>query len=89
MHLIQDKWSNGYNYALFLSALYEELKSRKIESQFDGELGIYVQHYLYAKGYIVSFSNGKFKITNDGTNKVLFESQSDDPILETVEFISR
>lgn len=88
MHLIQNKWSNGYNYALFLSALYEELKSRKIESQFDGELGIHVQHYLYAKGYTVSFSNEKFKVAN-GTNKVVFESQSDDPILETAEFISR
>ncbi|SEP23143.1 MULTISPECIES: DUF262 domain-containing protein [unclassified Paenibacillus] len=88
MHLIQNKWSNGYNYALFLSALYEELKSRKIKSQFDAELGIYVQHYLYVKGYTVSFSNGKFTVTN-GTNKVVYESQTDDPILETAEFISR
>ncbi|MNF09902.1 hypothetical protein D3C80_2106880 [compost metagenome] len=68
--------------------MYEELKSRKIRSQFDGELGIYVQHYLYVKGYTVSFSNGKFTVAN-GTNKVVFESQTDDPILETAEFISR
>lgn len=88
MHLIQNKWSNGYNYALFLSALYEELKSRNIESQFDGELGSYVQHCLYAMGYTIIFSNGKFNVKNE-TNKVVFESQSDDPILETVEFISK
>ncbi|WP_312648991.1 DUF262 domain-containing protein [Aminipila sp.] len=88
MHLIQNKWSNGYNYALFLSALHEELKSRKIESLFDGELGIYVQHYLYAKGYTISFSNGKFKVTN-GASKILFESQADHPISETAEFLSK
>jgi uncharacterized protein with ParB-like and HNH nuclease domain len=88
MHLIQNKWSNGYNYALFLSALYEELKSRKIKSQFDGELGIYVQHYLYSKGYTVSFSNGRFSVI-DRTSRIVFISQSDDPIFETAEFISR
>ncbi|MCF2941831.1 DUF262 domain-containing protein [Paenibacillus alkaliterrae] len=88
MHLIQNKWSNGYNYALFLSALYEELKSRQIKSQFDGELGIHVQHYLYVKGYTVSFSNGEFAVTN-GANKVVFVSKTDDPILETADFISR
>ncbi|MFX3634442.1 MAG: hypothetical protein ACE3L7_00235, partial [Candidatus Pristimantibacillus sp.] len=88
MHLIQNKWSNGYNYALFLSALYEELKSRNIESQFDGELGSYVQHCLFAKGYTIIFSNEKFNVASE-TNKVVFESQSDDPILETAEFISK
>ncbi|EST10924.1 DUF262 domain-containing protein [Sporolactobacillus laevolacticus] len=88
MHLIQNKWSNGYNYVLFLSALHEELKNRNLESLFDGELGIYVQHYLYVNGYTISFSNGKFNVTN-GANKIVFESQSDDPISETAEFLSK
>ena len=88
MHIIQNKWSNGYNYALFLSALYEELISRKIEVQFDGELGVYVQHYLYAKGYTVSYSNNKFHVTK-GSKKNVFESQSDDPISETVNFLTK
>lgn len=87
MHLIQNKWSNGFNYALFLSALHEELKNRKIKSQFDDELGIYVQHYLYVKGYAVSFSDGKFCVINE-TNTI-FESQSNDPISETADFLSK
>lgn len=87
MHLIQNKWSNGFNYALFLSALHEELKNRKVESQFDGELGNYVQHHLYVKEYTVSYRNGKFFITKEA-NIPVFESQSDDPISETAEFLS-
>ncbi len=87
MHLIQNKWSNGYNYALFLSALYEELNKREIESTFDGELGNYVQHFLYANGYTISFKNGQFYVSESNGTSV-FKSQTDAPITETADFIS-
>lgn len=88
MHIIQNKQANGYNYALFLSALYEELKSRGIEALFDGELGVSVQHCLYVKEYTITFGRRKFNIKNK-VNPTIFESQSSSPIKETADFISK
>lgn len=87
MHMIQNKQANGYNYELFLSALYEELKTRGKKSLFDSELGGTVQHCLYIKEYRIIFHKRKFCV-QDKTNKTIFQSQSTDPIAGTADFIS-
>lgn len=86
MHIIQNKWSNGYNYDVFLSALCEELKHHKINAVFDNELGSYVQHHLYVKNNTITFSKEKFYINNE-KGEIVFQSQSNEPIFETVDFI--
>lgn len=87
MHMIQNKWANGYNYDLFLSALHEELKEQNIASQFDDQLGTSVQHCLFVKQYKVEFRKGKFYV-RDETGEIVFQTQSDAPVSETSDFIA-
>lgn len=86
MHIIQNKWANGYNYHLFLSALYLELEGRGIKSEFDGELGTSVTHCLYVKNYKIIFSNGRFSVIGEADD-IFFKSQSEMPICEVADFI--
>lgn len=86
MHIIQNKQANGYNYDLYLSALFEELKGRDIVSLFDAELGVWVEHCLYVKEYSITFSERQYYV-KDKTKTTIFNSKSNDPIIETADYI--
>lgn len=86
IHIIQNKWANGYNYDLFLSALYEELAERKIHADFDDELGTTARHFLQAGGYHVFFDRGVF-LAEDAGHTEVFRSVTDEPLKETADFI--
>lgn len=64
MHMIRNKWANGYNYNLFLSALSLELKSRGITSRFDEEFGTYIEHELFVKDYVIKHKCSQFIISS-------------------------
>lgn len=86
MVVIPNKSSNGYNYDVFLLALYKVLKQNGIESYFGGELGTWSDRFLSVKGFFVRFRKGKF-ILKDETNVVVFETVSDDPISEVEKYL--
>lgn len=88
IHMIQNKWANGYNYDLFLSALCAELRRRGIEPEFDGELGTAVEHCLYVEEYTVSYQEKKYTVRNR-KNKKVFLSGAENPISETADFLAR
>ena len=81
MLIIPNKSSNGYNYNVFLSALYFVLKNQHVEANFVGEQGTWADRFLLVKGFQVRFKNGKF-IINDISDNVVFETRTDDPINE-------
>ena len=85
MLIIPNKSSNGYNYDVFLLALYAALKVQGIEASFGGELGTWADRYIGVKGFYVRFKKGKF-IIKDETNTVVFETISDEPLGEAEKF---
>jgi hypothetical protein len=84
--IIPNKSSNGFNYELFLAALYELLKEKGQESTFDGYFGTWGDRYLCIKEFYVRFKKGKFVI-NDAMDTIVFESKSNDPIAEVEKFL--
>lgn len=88
MLIIKNMGANGQNYDLFLSALQEELKRRKIESAHDTEPGLGVKHNLILEklNYQITFDKNQF-IINDIDEKNIFISTTMNPILETATFI--
>lgn len=60
--------SSGYNYDVFLSALYEFMKElHGVQAEFGGDRGTDAERYLRIKNYRVTFAMGKF-IIHDETN---------------------
>ena len=88
MLLIKNMWANGQNHDLFLSALKEELKRRKIDADHDSQSGLGIEHYLLLENEEnhITFDNNHF-VLRDGNGKVLFTSKETNPILETADFI--
>lgn len=87
MHIIPNKAANGHNYDLFLTALFEELKRRKIKKmEFDDGLGGFVRHKLYVENYCIMFENKTF-IVRDEKGDEVFASKTTKPIEETADFI--
>ncbi|MCH5184556.1 MAG: DUF262 domain-containing protein [Oscillospiraceae bacterium] len=87
MHMIHNKAANGYNFDLFLAALHTEFDKYKIKPGYDNNMGTSACHYLSVGKNTISFSDGKFTIT-DEKNKTVFESHTDNPISETARFIA-
>lgn len=88
--IIKNMWANGQNYDLFLSALREELKKRKIDLEHDTEHGLGVKHSLILEklNYKITFDKNQF-VVNDIDEKNIFISTTMNPILETAIFIEK
>ena len=90
--LIRNKQSNGMNYSLYLEALKINLNNAGIikrNGEFDefGEFGAYGDRYIVIKDYEIRFKNKKFVIKKD--NNFVWESEEDNVIDKTVEFINQ
>lgn len=85
--IIPNKSSNGFNYEVFLVALYELLKRQGVQSRFEGNLGAWTDRYLFVLGLQVRHKNGRFTVSDK--DNVIFESNSNDPIIEVAEFIKK
>jgi len=85
--MMPNKESTGYNYGVFLYALYESLIPHGMEPILDGEYGAWGDRYLCVKELQVRFKNGKFIIT-DSVNKVVFETETEDPIADAVKYLT-
>jgi len=85
--LVPNKSSNGYNYEIFTSALYELLKQNGIESNFEGDIGTWADRSLNVREYNVKYKNRGF-IVKDHMNNLIFESKTDDPITEVFNFLT-
>ena len=87
MIVVPNKSSNGYTYEIFSLALKWTLKYKKgLESEFLDDLGTWVDRYLFTKGFYLRFKDGKF-IIKDESDQIVFETKTDDPIDEAVQFV--
>lgn len=87
MIVVPNKSSNGYTYEIFSLALKWILKYKnKLESEFQDELGTWVDRYLFTKGFYLRFEGGKF-IIRDKSDHLVFETKTNDPIDEAVQFV--
>jgi uncharacterized protein with ParB-like and HNH nuclease domain len=86
MVMVPNKSSKGFNYEIFLAALYESLKQHGIESSLEGDWGIQADRYLRVNNFIVRFKKGHF-IFKDSNGTVVFETDDDDPITKATEFL--
>ena len=50
------------------------------------DLGTLVDRYLFTKGFYLRFKDGKF-IIKDESDQIVFETKTDDPIDEAVQFV--
>lgn len=89
MLIIKNMWANGQNYDLFLSALREELKRRKIDAEHDTEQGLGIKHNLFLEkwNYQIIFDENRFVVNEN--EKAIFTSTMANPILETATFIEK
>jgi hypothetical protein len=84
--IVRNKSSSGYNYEVFLSALYDLLNQKGLESDFGGGLGANADRYLFIEPFYVRFKNGQFTI-KDATNAEVFVTSTEDPLGEVSDFI--
>jgi hypothetical protein len=78
--------SRSFNYDVFLSALCELLKQKRMKTISDGDLGAWADRFLSINQFCVRFKKGKFIIT-DTTNNLVFETLTDDPLDEASNFL--
>jgi len=86
MLIIPNKSSSGYNYEVFCATLYVVIKQKGIEASLLGDMGTWAERYLSTKGCKVQFKKGKF-IIKDTTDIAVFETKTDDPIAEAMEYL--
>lgn len=85
MIIVPGKWSNGYNYDLFLAALHESLKKAGINSEHELYLGRDAERNLLVKKKRVRFGKGKFSV-EDNKGNIILNTSSNDPISEATNF---
>lgn len=87
--IIPNKSSSGFNYNVFLSALYLCLKDKEVYSKFWAFYGADGDRWLEitSKNLNVRFKGEKFTITNNKDEDVLFVTKTDDPIQEVLKYI--
>jgi uncharacterized protein with ParB-like and HNH nuclease domain len=86
MFVIPNKASNGYIYGVFLLGLQEILKQEDVMSDFDGNLGTWVDHYLSVKIFKVHFDQGKITVDDDGGGRI-FETETENPLDEAAHYL--
>jgi len=84
--IVKNKWSSGYNYEVFLSALFDLLQQKGLESDFGGDFGARADRYLYVKPFYIRFKNRQFTI-KDEADADIFVTSTDDPLGEVSNFI--
>lgn len=87
MIVVPNKSSSGRTYEIFTLALKLMLKNKKgVESELQDSVGTRVDRYLFVNGYYFRFINRKL-IIRDKSKQLVFETKTDDPINEAVEFV--
>jgi hypothetical protein len=85
--IVPKQKSTGYNYDLYLSALYETLKKKGINSWLEkGEMGTYRTRYLNIGKLYIYYDRGVFSIKSEDNNPV-FETKTDKLITEAVNYL--
>jgi len=87
MIIVPNKASTGYNYGVFLSALKELLITNGLEAANSYIMGTWADRFLSIKGYQIWFNNGKFIFKESIKDAIVFETKTDDPISEAINFI--
>jgi hypothetical protein len=87
--LVPKQKSTGYNYDLYLSALYEALKEHGINSWLEkGEMGTYRVRWIKIGELYIYYDKGVFLIKDEEDNPV-FETKTDDLITEMVNYLAK
>ncbi|MBK5244641.1 MAG: DUF262 domain-containing protein [Eubacteriaceae bacterium] len=86
--IVPNKSSNGYSYEVFTAALHEALKQNGISAILQSDLGTWSDRYLTLKGCKIKYRMGKF-IFEDEDGKTIYETKTDDPIAEAVQYFQR
>ncbi|MDR1369062.1 MAG: hypothetical protein LBJ72_02875 [Dysgonamonadaceae bacterium] len=81
--------SRGYNYDVFLGALYLSLRQNNIDSYLEGDMGAWGNRYLCVNKMIVIFKDNNFIVTNTSIESTVFETKTEDIITEATDYFRK
>jgi hypothetical protein len=81
--------SRGYNYDVFLGALYLSLRQNNIDSYLDGDMGSWGDRYLCVNKMIARFKDNNFIIINTSIESTVFETKTEDIITEATDYFKK
>lgn len=83
--MVPNQKSTGYNDDLYIATLQKALKIKQINSTHYREQGTWCDRYLSANEYFVRYKKGKYSFT-DAEGTIMYETETDMPITEAVEY---
>lgn len=88
--MIPNKSSSGFNYDVFLSALNFYLNNKNIQLKFySSDYGAWAERWLgiESKKCTVAYNKGTYTVNHESDDKILFNTQTNDPIEEVGQYI--